>query len=430
MNQNPDLIFIFADQQHYQAVGCRDRHFSTPNWDRFAAEAMVFNTAYCTTPLCSPSRASLMTGMMPHRAGVENNGQPLEHPSIAPKLQEAGYRTAYFGKWHLRDREVATKGWDQEQGVYDEYSAPNRPLDDQETLDFARDYIGQVELDKPFAMFVSFDEPHGVYWADPDGAYPREFMDEPVLHDETRLPTSWKEQDPEELAVDLQKLHSSKTHRYAQAMGEDETAWRRYREIYRDRVALFDKRLGELLSVIEARGLYENSIIVLTSDHGDMDAHHRLCFKGPLIYEQVQRVPLAIRVPERFGGIGPMVREDLVSLLDLYPTLLDMAGTSDERAEGISLKPVLCDSAQSHKREQCVIEYPEPRIRTLRRGKLKYSVYPGLGEFLFDLEDDPEELKNLVGEKEFAGAKKEMRAALEAWMREHDDPGLQSLDET
>ncbi len=426
--QKPNIIFIFADQQHFEAVGSRDAHFSTPNWDRIASESVVFNNVYCTAPLCSPSRASLLSGMMPHRAGVENNGQPLKHPTIAPKLQEAGYQTAYFGKWHLRDMDIAVAGWDEKQGVYDEYEPPNRPLDDAETLGFAKDYIGRVEKDKPFAMFVSFDEPHGVYWADPDGAYPREFMEEPELREETRLPISWTEQNPGALAVDLEKLHSDRFHRYSNTMGDDEAAWRRYREVYRDRVALFDKNLGELLSAIEARGLLEESVIVLTADHGDMDAQHRLCFKGPFIYEHIQRVPLAIRVPEQFGGCGAMKRDDLVSLLDLYPTLLDMAGTEDNRAEGISLVPVLEGKQIVHSREACVIEYPEPRIRTIRKGALKYSIYPGVGEFLFDLNNDPHELHNLMNDPDYTETARELRQNLLDWMRENDDPGLATAE--
>ena len=126
--KQPHLVFIFSDQQHWRAAGCRDPFFHTPHFDAFAADAIRFDTVYCTTPLCSPSRATLMTGLMPRTHGVIDNGVPLRRGTIAPMLRQAGYRTAYFGKWHLRAQPVATAGWDEQNGVCDEYVAPNRPL--------------------------------------------------------------------------------------------------------------------------------------------------------------------------------------------------------------------------------------------------------------------------------------------------------------
>ncbi|MFP4358920.1 MAG: sulfatase, partial [Verrucomicrobiota bacterium] len=126
--QRPNLLFVIADQQHYQAVGCVDPYFDTPNWDAFAAEATRFETVYCTTPLCTPSRAAFLTGLNADVTGVHDNGQELRQGTIAHALQAAGYQTAWIGKWHLKEHPDATSGWDYKQGVCDEYRKPNRPL--------------------------------------------------------------------------------------------------------------------------------------------------------------------------------------------------------------------------------------------------------------------------------------------------------------
>jgi arylsulfatase A-like enzyme len=406
-NKKPNLLFVFSDQQHHQALGCVDDFFVTPNWDRFAGQAARFTTAYCTTPLCSPSRASLLTGLMPPASTVLDNGQPLKLATIAPALQAAGYQTAYVGKWHLKEEPVATAGWDYAQGVYDEYTPPNRPLGDDETLAYALDYLRGVDTsDKPFALFVSFDQPHGVYWAQkPESAYPADFMSEPPADENTPLPDSWHNHDPASAPVDMTgAVAHQRPAQYAAVMGEDRRQWQRYREVYRACVEDYDRLVGSVLDEVESRGFWESTVTVLTSDHGDMDTHHRLCFKGPFPYEQIQRVPLAIRVPQRWGGQAPCVRDDLVSLVDLPHTLCDAAGANPPHAgHSISLWPLLTGQADRHTRDHALIRYPHPVLRTVREGDWKYTRHPGLGEFLYNLADDPEELTNRAGDPDTAG---------------------------
>jgi arylsulfatase A-like enzyme len=181
--------------------------------------------------------------------------------------------------------------------------------------------------------------------------------------------------------------------------------------------------------VISQRGLLERSVVVLTADHGDMDTHHRLIFKGPAPYEQLQRVPLAIRVPQRFGGTAPRVDTgSLISNADLFPTLLDFAGADVPPCDGLSLRGALSGADRRHARTEAVVQYPSPAIRTLRRDRCKYSLYETGAEMLFDLDSDPDELRNLAGNAEWQREKNDLRETLLSWCEEEGDSFRGAMD--
>jgi arylsulfatase A-like enzyme len=407
----PHLVVIFSDQQHAWAQGRRDPSFRTPVQDAFAREACDFTQAYASCPLCSPSRATLLTGLLPDRSGVLNNGVPLTHPTIAPELQRAGYRTAYFGKWHLRAEAVATAGWDAQAGVCDEYVKPNRPLSDDETRDAALAFIKGCDPERPTAIFVSFDQPHDIYRASPASPYPPSSTPDPVPGPDLPLPPGLG-QERATIAVDWPEYLKPKTNRAAQeAFASDPAAWQRYRAIYRQCNEGYDRNLGRVIDALKARGLWDDAVVVVTSDHGDMDGHHNLAFKGPAPYQQLQRIPLAIRVPAgRGGAIGR--RDDLVANADIPATLLDYAGIASA-SDGISLRPAL-EGRTAHARETVVVRYPVPVMHTLRHGSWTYTRCADGRQWLYDLASDPDELRDRCGDA--PDALTTMSARLDAWL--------------
>jgi arylsulfatase A-like enzyme len=159
----PNFVFVFSDQQHWQACGLEDPFFQTPNLDRFADEGVVFSQSFCTTPQCSPSRSSILTGLYPSKTGVLNNlgnpgGPPLRLPTVGAMLRSGGYHTAYFGKWHLGKDPAGTAGWDEDFGV-----TGKATTDDEAVTRRALEFLARRRADEPFALFVSYNDPHGVY---------------------------------------------------------------------------------------------------------------------------------------------------------------------------------------------------------------------------------------------------------------------------
>lgn len=413
----PDLIFIFADQQHGSALGFMDPFFQTPNLDRFAAESLVFERCFCTTPQCSPSRSSLLTGQYPSRTGVWNNinhagGRPLGCRTLATRLQAAGYRTGYFGKWHLGHRPQAVEGWDVECGVKQERPTPDNVVA-QKTVRF----IEQADPDQPIALFVSFVEPHHIY----------DFKNvkAPVPADATLpLPLSWSKDDLR--TKPRPQLQFMEEDQQTLSVSAPQEVWQSYRHFYRERVTHYDTNFGGVIEALKRAGRYERSVVMSSSDHGDMDAAHRLVLKGPFMYDQLVRIPLIVRVPSAWGG-RPGRNRELVSNADLAPTLCALAGAASPATDGHSIEPLLRGQPHAAGREFVVSQYYGKQqwvvpIRMLRTADMKYVRYRGDAEELYNLRDDPEEIVNLASDGGYAARKRELSALLDNWMKTTDDP--------
>jgi len=180
--ERPNLLFVFADQQHWDAVGFQNSFFQTPNLNKLAASGTVFERSFCCTPQCSPTRSSILTGLYPSATGVMGNvgaagGAALKSKTVGARLQEAGYRTGYFGKWHLGNDATANAGWDEA------VKKTNDKLSVAGAVKFLREHDA---TGKPFAMFVSINDPHDVYHFKP-GAKDVSAM-------KIKLSRSWREE--------------------------------------------------------------------------------------------------------------------------------------------------------------------------------------------------------------------------------------------
>ena len=419
MSTPPNILFIFSDQQHGRALGRLDPFFRTPHLDAFARDAVRFDQCFCTTPQCSPSRSTLMTGLYPSKTGVLNNvggvgGEPLRMPTLAPAMQQAGYETAYFGKWHLGDEPVATAGWHQR-----ETFRTDGHLDDTAVADHAEPWLRDraARQTRPWFLVASFNDPHDVY----------AFRHRPPQPDDDAvpLPPSWHEED---LATKPAAQLRFMTHDQGRAIhGERVSAWRGYRATYRDRVADFDRHVGRLLAALDETGLAQTTLVVIVSDHGDMDAHHRLIFKGPFMYEQMVHVSLMIRLPRAWRRPARQDIDELIVNTDICPTLLDFAGGAVPACDGQSLKACLLSEAPPPQRDFVIGQYHgkqqwcEP-IRMIRTATHKLNIYAAGDIELYDLVTDPHELRNLAESPRHATVRRELESQLWTWIEANADP--------
>ncbi len=418
MTYKPNILFIFSDQQHWQAVGFEDASFQTPNLDRLASEGTVFSKSFCTTPQCSPSRSSIMTGLYPSKTGVLGNigaagGNTLQIQTIGTMLQKAGYHTAYFGKWHLGKDPVGTAGWDEDFGV----TGPET-RDDKEVTRRALAFLETTEsATRPFALFLSYNNPHDIY----------HFRVETnrTPNSPLALPSTWHEKDLS-TTPPVQKQFMTEDQGRVIVAAEC-PAWQRYRELYREKVKLYDDELGHVLNALEQCGQSDSTLVIATSDHGDMDGQHRLVYKGPFMYEHMMRVPLIIRPPISGRVKCPLTVDFQTVNIDLVPTLADFAGVKIPDLDGISLKPLIHGQGAFPEREFVIGQYYSKQkwvnpIRMIRTEHYKYNRYREHGEELYDLVQDPEEIKNLVSDSGKLEVRKELKYKLDQWLSDNDDP--------
>ena len=415
-DSKPNLLFICTDQQHWEALGSVDSFFDTPSMDGLAAEGTRFDHAYCTTPQCSASRSSLLTGYYPSSTHVYNNisaagGTPLSQETVGAKLQAAGYETVYFGKWHLGDDPVGNAGWD--------IRNPGRT--DSETTRRGVDYLRRRAAqpgEKPFALFLMYINPHDIYDYMPEKSK--------VENIPVTLSPSWHRDD---LSTKPSVQKRFMTHNQGWKLhGRDQKYWEEYHVYYRDVVREVDAEVGQVYSALDETGLTDSTCRFLTSDHGDMDTHHRLIFKGPFMYDQMVRVPFIASIPERYRKKPqPKTSDDFLVLTDVTPTLLDFAGAAVPECDGQSLKPFLTGNGRMPQRDFVISQYYGKQewvtpIRMIRTKQFKYNHYIEHGEELYDLENDPGEIVNLAGEAKYRDVQDHLAKQLNEWINEHDDP--------
>ncbi len=434
--KHPNILLIITDQQHAGMMSCTGNpYLKTPAMDRLAAQGTRFDRAYCGNPVCMPSRFSMMTGVLPSRIGMEKNGRadvPKELLTYAMGnvFRENGYKTVYGGKVHLpgdRSKGIAAYGFDY---LID---------DEREELTEACGTFFQQQHDQPFLMVASFINPHDICYMAIDAytksksldlKYPHSVEERACLADALKIPKGVSREEffssvcpplPENFEISEQEIKAVRDsdwrgfRQYVQENWSDEE-WRLHRWAYARLTERVDEHIAKVLDSLHESGLDKNTVVVFTSDHGDMDSAHRLEHKS-MPYEEASRVPLIIS-QQGVTKEGYIDRKNLVSTgLDLIPTLCDFAGINPpEQLDGESVKSLTISTRKPHSwRNTIVVENESSRI--LISDRFKYVVYDHgeQREMLFDLKLDPGEMKNLAGKTEFTETLLKHRKWLYEW---------------
>ena len=442
-SHRPNILLLMGDEHPVFMTGCYGhRQVRTPTLDGLAARGAVFDAAYCPSPICAPSRASMMTGRHVHTVEVWDNASPLrsDWPTFAHSFSAAGYHTVLCGKMHFVGADQL-HGFDERwtQDIYPatfDWTRSNREavaVNDGQRIDRVfeagvgwttdMDYDEEVMFraehglrrlarpsgdSRPFLLCVSFSGPHYPYNA------PQRYWD---LYDgvEIELPHI-----PENhAALENEYVKWLRRHGGFDRLVPDDVC-RAARRAILGRITMIDDYLGRILALLRDLGLDDNTIVIYTSDHGDMMGEHGLWFKNAA-YEWSSRVPLIVcghdiascRIPEP------------VSLLDLGPTLCSLAGVDPiyDVTDGRDLGDLLYGRRESGPGLAIMENYGEGvwrGWRMIRRGDYKLNVVPGFEPELFNLAEDPGEWHNLGSDLAHRTIREALTAvAMDGWDPDH-----------
>jgi len=479
----PNLLFLFTDEQRADTLGAYGNpKIQMPNLDALASEGTVFENTYVTQPVCTPSRSSLLTGLYPHTNGCTANNipLPLETPCFPEMLQGGGHATGYHGKWHLGDEIFQQHGFDDWISIEDGYRKYYRPGRDEDACSTYHSFLNEAGIEpenegyygrgqaarlpeelgkpaylareatrfirdhhqEPFVLFVNFLEPHMPFFGPRDGQYDPDSISLPNNFDSP--PT-----DDQPLKTRLfAKSYHERGHGGFQLRTESD--WRKLISNYWGLCSLVDTHVGTILGSLRKYGVYDDTIIVFTSDHGDMMGSHRLLAKC-VMFEEAVRVPMIVKLPGRSEG---MRVKSPVSQIDLLPTLLDAMGeTQPPHLQGKSLMPLM--EGEDFDTGDVFIEWngrdtglawsklvagqesvglpqdiPEDRARAAISDSIRTVVTPDgwkfnlstLGELeLYNLNEDPFEKSNLAGRDDLRPLMDELAGRIGEWQRETSD---------
>jgi arylsulfatase A-like enzyme len=461
------LIFFLPDQQRADTIACYGgKKVHTPNLNKIASESVVFERAYVTHPVCTPSRSSLMTGTWPHINGCTRNSVALDRRFrvFAELIDDEDYRTAYMGKWHLGEDGPARRGFEQwisteEAGDYTSFLASAGVTPDKRDGAFSELAISNLPValsrpkfleehacqfiekhfHDPFILVVAFVEPHSPYNGPLNDEHPLSEIDlDPTatLPESDNIPLRYRlmrEWQQARAILDRQRL----PHQFFFGVSPDE--YRSIKQRYLGLVTLVDQSIGAILGCLERFGLCDNTIVVHTSDHGDsLGAHH--LFAKEVMFEEAARVPFLIRLPgQKRGKTVPQP----VSHIDFVPTLLDVLGQPKHfQCAGKTLLPVIHEEALPP--ESAFIEWAPNRTKIKKgtslapRRMIKRAIDEStrtvvsrdgwklclrdkdLNE-LYSLSDDPLETRNLYLDRQYASVISRYAGEIHKWQESTHD---------
>jgi arylsulfatase A-like enzyme len=467
MAKRPNILIFMTDQEQAQVV-LPSHPCHTPNAARLASEGILFTQAYTPAAHCCPSRATFMTGLYPSRHGVYNNVKNTTaiHDGLKPgvttfdqHLARAGYRMLFCGKWHVTNeenpadraweelfvtargrepRDDRTKGWQERQSAEDEderlrcrgellrkgwgpfrlygtsmarpETDPYHP-GDLRVVRHAVEALGSLgDSDRPWCLFVGTHGPHDPYII-PEH-YAMMYAPEDVP-----LPASYYD-----MLTDKPRIYQRQRRLWAQLT---ESEVRESIAHYWGYCTMQDDLLGMVLDALDATGQADDTAVVFLSDHGDYVGSHGLYLKGVASFDEAYHVPLAIRWPAGIENGGRVVSE-FVTLADFAPTFLELAGVdAPERLSGASLTPFFAARAPAQWRDAVHTQFNGVELyysqRIVQTARWKY-VYNGFDfDELYDRQNDPHEMRNLIAHGNLAGVVRAMCARMWRFAAQEQD---------
>ena len=410
-NRRPNFVFILADDHRHDALGCAGHPWiKTPGLDELATEGVRFSNCFVTTSLCSPSRASFLSGQYAHQHGVCSNEQDdlaADTPTFPRLLQAGGYRTAFIGKWHQARYARKRPGFDHwvafsRQGQYrrntlnvnGRWEQSHKYVTD-ELTDRAEDFL-ETAGNEPFLLYLSHKAIHAPF--EPASRHEELYKQTPIrppriAGERLDLKPDWRGRKPDVNYTDHMR-------RYAQTL------------------AAVDESVGRIRDTLEKRGMLDNTVIIYAGDNGYLQGEHGGLWDKRAAYEPSIRVPLLIRYPDAFDP--GTTCDELALNLDVAPTLLGLAGVArGPDMTGINLAEM---ARGTDVRESFLYEYfaelgSVPTTLAVRTRDYKYITYPENPEFtreLYHLRYDPDEMSNRFDEKEYSEVLARMEAELAA----------------
>jgi len=446
-----------TDDHSTRALSCYgSKILNTPNLDRLAAEGVRFTNAFVTNSLCAPARASVLTGCFSHLNGVRGNSEMADAverldpklPTFPQLLQRAGYHTGIVGKWHLSDAPAGFHSWCvlPGQGLYFNPDFIDNGTKKtftgyctDITTDLALEFLRRAPREKPFCLLYQHKAPHRPFQPAPRHAKLFERVELP--HPETYnddYATRRLAREAEDMRFDISLAGDYKDLPPGLSPAERKNwIYQRFVKDYYGAVAGIDENLGRVLEYLDRNDLAEDTVVVYTTDNGFFLGDHGWYDKR-FMYEPSLRVPLLVRYPRL--GVAGRVEDRMTMNIDYAPTILDLAGVRVPAAmQGASLRPLLEGRSPGNWRRSVYYTYYENswalrqkggamtdpsfqyftphRVvphRGVRTGRFKLIEYYGEDDYweLFDLQSDPQELKNLYGEPASAGIAADLKREL------------------
>lgn len=458
-----NLLWICLDQIRYDTLGCNGNPVCrTPNADRLARGGVSFDRAYTPSSLCTPARASMLTGRFAFAHGMLTNcdmyhsvAAELPRPEMLlhPRLQREGYACGFVGKWHvgtrkgpadygfegmsvpgygnilaneeynayLRDRDLSYRITDriyanpgEKTLLAGRWDGPAESTPPYYLAERARGMLAEyARADRPFMLCLNFWGPH-----------------QPCLPSREYAGSSDRSAiEPwgnfEDALTDKPAALRRTARDFYRAMPEGWEGWREIVGLYYDFASMIDAQVGRVLDALEELGLADNTVVVLTTDHGDLTGSHGGLNDKGVLYEEAHHIPLIVSSPGRFRRGSRS--DELVYNMDVLPTMLDLLGQPDRSLHGRSLLPVLRGEPLPDARQGLLLEFHGIRYLYSQRGLLtrdgwKYIFTPGDFDEAYDLNSDPGEMHNLVDSPEQAERIDALRKQLIELTAEADDP--------